>query len=525
MKKEIILKILKVFTTVFVIGIIIYCSTMLFLSGGLIGTFLMRRNHWSVESCEQVFLESNKEIQNPNRGFYTMIAFIVREDVQKYYYHKQLAEGTYYDLNALSMIQINLCRYKEGTISDEGLMKIKSLFNALEMKDKQYIIRFLYDWDGRATETEPKDVQIILEHMEQLEDILEEYKHIIFAFQGIFVGNHAEMHSSNHLSDESTSLLIQKLMDITPEETFLSVRTPLFWRKLTGYTGQENLRFSELSKRLGLFNDGMMGTDLDYGTYGIHSKTEVGPYGQWIVEEEMAFQEELCKYVPNGGEVIVENPVNDFENAVKRMRTMHVTYLNQAYDQNVFNKWENSTVTEPGVFFGMDGLNYVRRMLGYRHLIDTVSLSYNFWPDELDVAINIKNVGFAPIYKEPEKYMTVKNKETGVIQTYPVAADLRSLSGGNDTDQILTITKTLPLAGFEPGEYEVYFSMKDTDSGWYLELANEQEMQEYGYLVGAFSVGEIKNPFTGEPLNMGEMLDTFLGKVEAVYEQGNFGRR
>jgi hypothetical protein len=204
---------------------------------------------------------------------------------------------------------------------------------------------------------------------------------------------------------------------------------------------------------------------------------------------------------------------------------MHVTYLNQAYDQNVFNKWANSTVTEPGVFFGMDGLNYVRRMLGYRHLIDTVSLSYNFWPDELDVTINIKNVGFAPIYKEPEKYLTVKNKETGVIQTYPVTADLRSLAGGNDTDQILTITKTLSLAGFEPGEYEVYFSMKDTDSGWYLELANEQEMQEYGYLVGAFSVGEIKNPFTGEPLNIGEMLDTFLSKVEALYEQRNFGRR
>jgi len=472
-----------------------------------------------------MFAESNKELRNPNRGFYTMLAYIIREDVHKYYYYEQNAIKTYYDTIPLSMVEINLLRYKDGPITEEGLRRIRSLFDALEMKDKQYIIRFLYDWDGRATQTEPEDVQTILKHMEQLEDILEEYKHIIFAFQGIFVGNHAEMHSSNHLSDESTSLLMQKLLEVTPEETFLSVRTPLFWRTLTGYTSQEDLRFNELSTRLGLFNDGMMGTDLDYGTYGIHSKEKVGPYGQWTVEEEMAFQEELCKYVPNGGEVIVENPVNDFENAVRRMRTMHVTYLNQAYDQNVFNKWANTTVTEEGVFCGMDGLNYVRRMLGYRHLIDTVNLEYAFWPDELLVEINLKNVGFAPIYKEPEKYLLIRQKESGMIQTYPVEADLCSLAGGNDTEQILVITKDISLAGFEPGEYEVYFQMKDTDSGWYLELANEQEMTELGYLVGGFTVEEIVNPVTKEPLDISGSLKTLLDKVEELYERGNFGRR
>lgn len=523
MKKDIGKKAIKVCTMFVCILIILVGITVAFFSGTMISSVLVYRNHWDIVTVEQSFIESNKELKNPDRGFYSMVGFFINDSEQNF--DQQVKSKVANDSNALSLIQINLGKYKNGAITETGLKNIKALCQALESIDKQYIIRFLYDWDGKGMEAEPEDVKTILEHMNQVEDILEEYKSMIFTFQGVFVGSWGEMHGTRHMSRESMKLLMQQWFSVTPEETYLSVRTPQQWRIVTEISEESKVRSTDLSRRLGLYNDGMMGTEQDTGTYGVLSKTEAGEFGQWNREEELAFQEELCKYVPNGGEVIIDNLFNDFENAVQSMKTMHVTYLNQAYDGRVLTKWQNHTVTGEGVFYGMDGLSYINRMLGYRHLIDTVSLNYNFWPDELDIAINIKNVGFAPIYKEPEKYLTVKNKETGVIQTYPVTADLRSLAGGNDTDQILTIKKTLSLAGFEPGEYEVYFSMRDTDSGWYLELANEQEMQEYGYLVGAFSVGEIKNPFTGEPLNIGEMLDTFLSKVEALYEQRNFGRR
>lgn len=525
MKNEKMKKVFHYIVTIFCSILVILGVLTVFSGGLLLGSFAAHRNHWTVETVPQTFTESAKELNNPNRGFYAMLGFVVREDVHKYFYHEQLGKNLYYDKNALTMVEINLCRYADGPISEEGLNRIRLLFQALGTKDKQYIIRFLYDWEGRAIESEPKELETILEHMSQLEPIFDEYQDMIFCLQGIFVGSHAEMHSSNHLSTESITLLIQKLAEVTPEDMFLSVRTPLYWRRLTGYTDQTDLRFSALSCRLGLFNDGMMGTDLDYGTYGISSKETVGPYGQWLVEEELAFQEELCKFVPNGGEVVVENPVNDFENAIKRMRTMHVTYLNQAYDKNVLDKWEASTVTEEGVFYGMDGLSYVKSMLGYRHLIDTVSFNYDFWQDELQTCITVRNVGFAPMYKEPEKSLMIQNKTTGEVITYPVEANLCSLAGGNDTEQTLTIEKTISLAGMEPGEYAVYFDMKDTASGWNIEFAVEQERTEYGYLVGEFSVGELTNPLTGETLKIKECLTTILEKAEAVYEGGLFGRR
>ena len=508
----------KVIITIVIAILILFGLTAIFLSGSFLGAYLQYRNHWSVGVAEAEFTESGKELRNPNRGFYSLFGFVIREDAPDGYYSQQLGTKMSEDDNALSLIHINLVRYQDGPITEAGLNDIRSLFQALSLEEKQYIIRFIYDWDGNAVETEPKDVQTILEHMRQMGDILEEYKEIIFAVQGIFVGNYGEMHGSEHMSKENMHLLMQQLAEITPEEIFLSVRTPQQWRMLTGYSGETMLQFNKLSRQLGLYNDGMMGTEFDTGTYGSLSKTEAGYSGKWNTEEELAFQEELCKFVPNGGEVIIENPVNDFENAVQRMRTMHVTYLNEAYDKAVLDKWAASTVTEEGCFYGMDGLSFVKRMLGYRILIDTVALNYEFLSDELTVEINMKNVGFAPLYKEPEKYLLLRHKESKVVQTYPLEAELRNLSGGNEREQVLTITKELSLAGFVPGEYEVYFYLNDTDSGWNIELANEQEMRELGYLVGTFAVEELKNPFTKEPLNLDEKWNAFLDKLEERYE-------
>ena len=254
----------------------------------------------------------------------------------------------YADPYELSLIQINLKEYKEGPISEQGLENIHALFLALNAQQKQYIVRFLYDWDGKTEETEPDDMQIILRHMEQLKPVLEAYEPIIFALQGIFVGQCGEMHGSLYTESQSMKILLEKLDEVTPKGIYLSVRTPQQWRILTGISEETAFGTTALSGRLGLYNDGMMGTWQDTGTYGEQSKAEAGPMGKWTREEELAFQEELCKQVPNGGEVIIENPVNDFENAVESFATMHVTYLNRAYDQNVLNKWSQSVGTQEG---------------------------------------------------------------------------------------------------------------------------------------------------------------------------------
>lgn len=453
------------------------------------GNTYSERMHGYVWTDNVAYTESNRQLKNPNRGFYTMYGFSIEDVPQEF--KEPVEKRLKNDGCTLSLIQINLRAFKDKALTEQGLTNLKALFHELESWDKQYIIRFLYDWNGKAKETEPEDIQRILNHMEQIKEVLNDYRHIIFTFQGVFVGDCGEMHGSNHMSEESMTALLQQFFRIAPEGSYLSVRTPQHWRILTGLSETVEFGSTELSKWLGLYNDGIMGTNLDTGTYGTASREEAGPTGKWSREEELAFQSELCKLVPNGGEVIIENPLNDFESAVENLAKMHVTYLNQGYDQKVLNKWAGTTVTEEGCYYGMDGLTYMERHLGYRLLIADTALSYDFWEDTLNIEIALQNVGFAPLYKEPEKWLTICRKETGAIMTVPVEAELRSLAGGTETEQLLTISEVIALDEFAVGTYEVYFTIQDADSGWRIELANEQEQQTRGYKIGEIRVDAI----------------------------------
>ena len=48
--------------------------------------------------------------------------------------------------------------------------------------------------------------------------------------------------------------------------------------------------------------------------------------------KNLIFQEKLCQYVPNGGEVTVDNEYNDLDNAITDLSQMHVSYLNSEHD-------------------------------------------------------------------------------------------------------------------------------------------------------------------------------------------------
>ena len=99
-----------------------------------------------------------------------------------------------------------------------------------------------------------------------------------------------------------------------------------------------------LMGRLGLFNDGMLGSESDLGTYGDTARRDAtSPSYKGTRKEELAFQNNLCRYVPNGGEVIFNNTLSDLETSVSALRTMHVSYLNADNDGRVMEKWRNTT--------------------------------------------------------------------------------------------------------------------------------------------------------------------------------------
>ncbi len=461
---------------------------ILALIGG-VGVSMLTQCHWKVALQKETFTESARAVQNPERGLYQLYGFWISDDAVDY--REQVAQKMADDTDtSLAMIQINLQAYRSGKISPTGLDHIQKLFEALKPTGKKLIVRFLYDWDGKNAQFEPSSLNIVLQHMRQLEPVLKRSSSQIYVLQGIFIGNWGEMNGSRYLSAENMKALIDQLAAVTDKNTFLAVRMPAQWRTLTktDATDHESLLKNGLAARLSLFNDGMLGNEGDYGTYGTKPRAESDPQSCWCRKDEIAFQNQLCLYVPNGGEAINDNPVNDFENAVKDLAAMHVTYLAAGYDQNVYKKWAKSKVTSDGCFTGMDGYNYIVRHLGYRILISDAALSYKHFLDAVSVSVNLKNVGFAPLYQKKDAELVVVDAKTGKQVIQPFQQDLRSLAGGSGADNTMNLSTRFSLRGMDNGTYRLYFRIMDPESGTGLELANAQKAERYGYEIGTMEL-------------------------------------
>lgn len=436
------------------------------------------------------FTESSRELQNPNRGFYHLYSFQITDEEQDY--PGLIAERYQHDTDTkLTLVQICLKSYRQNAITREGLANIEALFDALGTLDKQLIVRFTYDGEGQNERYEPESLDIILTHMEQLSHILQEYSKEIFSLQGLFIGNWGEMNGTQYNSDEDLRILAQKLERVTDSSTYLAVRMPSQWRSIMQVRSwqTEDTPADSLAGRLGLFNDGMLGNESDYGTYETEKDKDADTvlFPRMKREEELEFQDGLCRKVPNGGEVINDNCYNDFRNAVKDFNVMHVTYLNQDYDREVMDKWAHTVITKDGCFNGMDGLSYIERHLGYRLVLVDSSLSYRSEGDILTAGVTLKNVGFAPLYKETKVRMILYDETNDQVLFYPIDQDLQSLAGGNEAEDTLTISADIPFRDLTEKEYGVYFSIVDEDTGELILLANEEDEEQYGYRIGTVS--------------------------------------
>ncbi len=452
----------------------------------LIALLLFLKNLWiCVETESFSFTESARELRNPNRGFYHLYTFWIKEKQENY---DEMIETIYREAADAELILVKICLqdYRGGEISDTGLANIRKIFDDLESIDQQWIVRFIYDDEGKNEEYEPESVDIILRHMEQLQPILAAYSRRIFILQGLFTGNWGEMHGTRYDTTEDMKRLTEQLAAVTNSSVYLAVRTPAKWRDITQSVtpAQTILAGDPLAVRLSLFNDGLLGNSSDFGTYKIEDNEETDALGRWNREEELNFQEELCRYVPNGGEVINDNSYNDFENAVNGLAKRHITYLNKDYDQAVLDKWKKVTVAEEGCFQGMDGLTYMERHLGYRLLIVGTDLTYKKRQKCVSIEVALKNVGFAPIYKAPKMHIVFCNEEGETFLSKEVSCDIRSLTGGKEAGAVQAVYVEIPVQELEKEKYTVYFFMEDPDTGRHILLANEQEEETYGYRIG-----------------------------------------
>lgn len=266
---------------------------------------------WS-QTQNLTYEESMEDIYNPERGYYYFINYLVsdsysayREDTNgKYLENAWLFDCLPQKNCSLIELQFSLDNYTDRELTKEALTFIDAGFNGVRHYGKKAVLRFMYDANG-AGNCEPKDFSLILRHIEQLSDILHKNEDVIYVVEAGFLGSCGEWHSSDFMSYEYRTPLIEKLMEAVPDTRMILVRTPGYYRTIIG-TDQpvtiETAFNKSNASRLGLHNDGYLGSATDYGIYAPGTR-----------EQELLWQQSHTAYTPFGGEAIVPNEYNDFE--------------------------------------------------------------------------------------------------------------------------------------------------------------------------------------------------------------------
>ena len=363
----------------------------------LIHKLFKPRVNWKFHKAN--FLETTEKLDNPGRGWYSIFPFLVEEepDYEKISWCADSEEN-------LALIIINIGAYREKLLDVQALNNIRSILSFFKRYSYDIILRITYDHEGKAVEREPFFFKQVVEHMEQLTGVIKEFSDVIFVYQGMLIGCWGEMHTSRFVSSEKIKLLWGMLQTDFQGRPYLAVRRPSMWRMLH----PESCGKLELNTdTTGLFDDAIFGSDTHLGTFGTEARENAGWDGLWRREDELEFENGLCRYVPNGGEVVFCEEYEEKYTPVSTaevLRQMHITYLNQAYDKKVLDLWKQWSWTEEGPWKGENFYDYVGEHMGYRFVIRDASVELEKHIDgawaEFIVNIFVENVGFANIYNK-----------------------------------------------------------------------------------------------------------------------------
>lgn len=322
-------------------------------------------------------------------------------------------------------------------------------------------MRFRYDSNGLSN-PEPATFEQMERHIRQIQEdgFLEDYKDIIAFVESGFVGTWGEQWGGKYCSFEDKAKVLDLLLDVVPDDIPVTVRTP---KTFATWAGIEESQLGEYvvepgsrASRVGLYNDGYMGSDSDLGTYHdrkrdltwLRGQTTTSYYGGEF-SGNLTFAQKYDTYLP--------------ENAVPEMYYTHLSYINaniyQLYKNYTFGAEYDVDGVDNSAYYGETVFQFMRDHLGYRFVLRDSDLSQTVEQDGvLRLSAKIENTGFAnPIMHQ--KAELILEKDGNYVKT-PV--DLNTQEWYSCTTVSPSLEMKLP-GNLEPGDWNVYlkFSVGD----------------------------------------------------------------
>lgn len=316
--------------------------------------------------------------------------------------------------------------------------------------------RFAYDYDG-VSGCEPQ-FDMLLAHVAQIAGVLNEYADVVVSVECGMIGHFGEMHSSKYANISYTPRVVRAWLDALDPRIKVQVRGPahlfqLFRTEVLGSTANldgETLlsRLSELPgwERIGLYNDGYLGTCADYGTFtdGITSFATSGGVNNFSRAQGMRWLNRM-RNIPYGGEIATLTTdeqeqtwppfVHEDYNQVKEWYDSHLSYLRGTPESmRVVRKLKEYAFSEEGCAFdgmpslsewnGRNLLEFMRSHMGYRFVLRSSRLSDAVAPGgTLQLAFDVENTGFGDLFL-PTKSEVLLQAADDRFWACPVALDL-----------------------------------------------------------------------------------------------------
>lgn len=359
----------------------------------------------------------NTPVYNPTAG---LVLFFI--DIGEF---SSGVNGTYHDDGT----------YTEGVdydLDDAFFQAWDETFSNCRKNGCMIAMRFRYDDLGKDN-PEPATFEQVLHHIEQIKNsgLLEKYSDIIAFVEAGIVGKWGEMHGGKYVTVDYKARVLEAMLQAVPAPIPVTVRTPDIFAEWAGIERKELNNFElidsiteseysttiqENKDRVGLFNDGYMGSINDLGTFSnreietdwINHQTLTSYYGgEFSGNHE--FAQSFDTYLP--------------ENAIPEMYKTHLSYINS----NIFPFYKDFTFSEEytvdgvdnSAYYGQNVFKFIRDHIGYRFVIRKSELTPVVEQGgDVTVDFKIENTGFANVIPDVQSYVIL---EKGGIFTYAEA--------------------------------------------------------------------------------------------------------
>lgn len=323
----------------------------------------------SINNVVQFYSMGNKALQEPGCGFYVQVRSDRKDKIERY---EQVTK--------IFLLTLDLYEYRDKEIPSYKLKELEDFLVEARRRNVTCIFRAAYGFDEEIC-NDADSLERVEEHVRQVAPVLNAYKDRIVCVQAGMFGPWGEWHSSKYLEDEQAKQnrywLTRVWMDNLDSDIVVALRRPSFIREVV----EAGLSVD----RIGLYNDGLLGSPTDLGTYEDEADR---------IEELQWLQENLVTGY-NGGEMPYVNDYSQVEQVLKEFPQMKISYLNMKYNEAVYEDWKTQSVGTENAY------DYIAKRLGYRLYISGVKC-----PEKMDrwilvcnrkITVTLENGGFAPL--------------------------------------------------------------------------------------------------------------------------------